>query len=78
MTEAAHEPPLLSGESLGRQAFRRLKRNRLAMAGLVLVTLMALACFVLPLLLGLDPVTTSPQLKHLPPSAAPHGDSECS
>lgn len=70
MTEAAREPPLLSGESLGRQAFRRLKRNRLAMAGLVLVSLMALACFVLPLLLGLDPVTTSPQLKHLPPSAA--------
>jgi oligopeptide transport system permease protein len=56
------------GESLGRQALRRLKRNRLAVAGALLVALVALACFVLPALLGLDPVTTDPALRHQPPS----------
>jgi oligopeptide transport system permease protein len=56
------------GESLGRQALRRLKRNRLAVAGALLVALVALACFVLPALLGLDPVTTNPGLRHQPPS----------
>jgi len=56
------------GESLGRQALRRLKRNRLAVAGALLVALVALACFVLPALLGLDPVTSDPALRHQPPS----------
>jgi oligopeptide transport system permease protein len=59
-----------AGDSLGRQAFRRLKRNRLAMLGVLIVTVMTLACFLLPPLLGLDPHTTSPELRHRPPSAA--------
>lgn len=57
-------------ESPGARAFRRLQKNRLAATGLVLVALMALACFLLPWLLGLDPVTTHPALRHQAPSAA--------
>ena len=58
------------GESLGKQAFRRLKRNRLALLGTLAVVLMTLACFLLPPLLGLDPHTTRPELRHQSPSAA--------
>ncbi|WP_104204829.1 ABC transporter permease [Billgrantia saliphila] len=36
------------GESLGREAWRRLKQNRAAMASLVLLTLIAVACLVGP------------------------------
>jgi oligopeptide transport system permease protein len=58
-----------AGESLGAQAFRRLKRNRLAVVGVVTVTLMTLACFFLPTILDLDPLSTNPALRHQPPSA---------
>jgi oligopeptide transport system permease protein len=68
MTRGDTPPP--TAESLGRQAFRRLKRNRLAMLGTFAIAFMALACFLLPPLLGLDPHTTSPELRHRPPSAA--------
>jgi ABC-type dipeptide/oligopeptide/nickel transport system permease subunit len=37
---------------------------------MLLVALMTLACFLLPPLFGLDPVTTSPAIRHQPPSAA--------
>ncbi|HEX6271489.1 MAG TPA: hypothetical protein VFZ53_00545, partial [Polyangiaceae bacterium] len=60
---------LSAGESLGRQAFRRLRKNRLAVLGAAIVAVMALACFLLPPLLELDPHTTSPELRHRPPSA---------
>jgi oligopeptide transport system permease protein len=66
----SHRASAPAGESLGRQAFRRLKRNRLAMLGAFTVILMALACFLLPPLLGLDPHSTSPELRHSAPSAA--------
>jgi oligopeptide transport system permease protein len=58
-----------SGHSPAARAWRRLKRNRLAAVGLVLVVTMALACFCLPALLQLDSTTTHPALRHQPPSA---------
>jgi oligopeptide transport system permease protein len=58
-----------TGESLGQQSWRRLKRNRFAIAGLITVTLMVLLCFILPPLFGLDPTSTHPALRHQPPSA---------
>jgi oligopeptide transport system permease protein len=57
------------GESPGKQAFRRLRRNHVAIVGLVTVATMTLACFVIPLLFGLDPISTNPALRHQPPSA---------
>ena len=50
-------------------AYRRLVKNRLAVAGFFAVAVIAVLCFVLPPLLHLDPDTTRPELKHLPPSA---------
>jgi oligopeptide transport system permease protein len=50
-------------------AFQRLLRNRVAVAGALLIALMALACLLLPLLLQLDPDRTQPALRNLPPSA---------
>jgi len=63
-------PDATAGESLGRQAWRRLRKNRFAVAGAIAVGLVALACCLLPALLGLDPLTTHPELRHRPPSAA--------
>jgi oligopeptide transport system permease protein len=68
MTSAA-ENLALTGESPGRQALRRLKRNHLAVVGLATVAAMTLACFLIPLLFGLDPISTNPALRHQPPSA---------
>lgn len=50
-------------------AIRRLKRNRLAIVGMVLLAAITMACFVLPPLLGLDPDTTNPAMRNRPPSA---------
>ncbi len=52
------------------RALHRLRRNRFALVGAVLLALVALSCFLLPVLLGLDPLTTHPALRHQPPSAA--------
>jgi oligopeptide transport system permease protein len=49
-------------------AWRRLKRNRLSLFGAGLVGLIALACFLLPALLSLDPDSTNPAMRQLPPS----------
>lgn len=49
-------------------AFGRLRRDPLAMGGAGTVFLVAIACFVLPSIFGLDPSTTHPEWKHLPPS----------
>lgn len=57
-------------QSPGVRAWRRLRKNRLAGTGLVLVGSMTLACFLLPALLHLDPTTTHPAFRHQPPSAA--------
>lgn len=50
-------------------ALRRLGRNRLAVAGALLLVGMCLSCLVLPALLGLDAERTQPALRNLPPSA---------
>ncbi len=52
-----------------REAGGRLWRNPGAMAGASALLLIVAACFAAPALLGLDPETTSPHLRHLPPSA---------
>ncbi len=51
-----------------RLAYGRLLRNRVAVAGALLIVLMTLACVLLPALLGLDPNRTSPASRNLPPS----------
>jgi oligopeptide transport system permease protein len=62
----------VSGPGAGpwRQAWRRLRRNRAALAGALLLLAIALACFVLPLLVALDPTATEPALRFTPPSPA--------
>jgi oligopeptide transport system permease protein len=62
-------PPEIRGHSPTEEAWRRLRRNRLALAGLVLVSLVTLACVLLPVLFPLDPLTTNPALRNQPPSA---------
>ena len=64
------------GESQGAQhlspfqlAFRRLLRNREAVAGALVLIFMTLACCLLPVLLKLDPSHTQPTLRNLPPSS---------
>ena len=49
-------------------ALRRLRRNRVAVAGGCVIAVITLACFVLPWLLGLDPETTDPVARHRAPS----------
>ena len=51
-------------------AGRRLRRNRAAVAGALLLAAIGLACFVAPVLLALDPSATAPALRHQAPSAA--------
>jgi oligopeptide transport system permease protein len=50
--------------------WRRLRRQRPALAGAALLAAVGTACFAAPALLGLDPVTTHPAARHLAPSAA--------
>jgi oligopeptide transport system permease protein len=59
------------GTSLGRDAWRRLSRNRASMAGLVLLAVVALACLAGPLVPGLpDPNHLNLPGRNLGPSAA--------
>lgn len=46
---------------------KRLRRNHAATLGGVLIVGIVAGCFGLPSLLGLDPDTTHPALRHLPP-----------
>ena len=62
--------PAPAGHSVGADAWRRLKKNKLAMFGGVTLIVMSVSCFVLPPLLDLDPMTTLPERRHLPPSQA--------
>jgi oligopeptide transport system permease protein len=52
-----------------RIALRRLRRNRAAVAGALLLLAIALACFALPWLAPFDPTATAPALRFQPPSA---------
>jgi len=49
-------------------AFGRLRKNRLAMAGFAFLVLVTLLCFAWPAIAGLDPVTTHPEHRYLAPS----------
>ena len=50
------------------EAFVHLRRNPGARAGAVILAAIVLACAAGPALFGLDPDTTRPDLRHLPPS----------
>lgn len=65
-TETAEATRGLSPTAL---ALRRLRKNRLALVGIALLFLVGFACFIVPLLFGLDPLTTNPSSRNLPPSA---------
>jgi ABC-type dipeptide/oligopeptide/nickel transport system permease subunit len=65
----AASPPAL-GQSPGEQALARLLANRFAMLGAALLLAIAAACFLVPPLLGLDPVSVDPHHHHEPPSFA--------
>ncbi len=67
--DVAAMPEAETGRSLWSDAWRRLLKNKMSIAGAVIMTLITLACFLLPPLFGLDPETTNPAQKHLPPSA---------
>jgi oligopeptide transport system permease protein len=49
-------------------AFRRLRKNRVAVVGAFTIAAISLACLLLPALLQLDPDRTQPALRNLPPS----------
>jgi oligopeptide transport system permease protein len=57
------------GTGLGADAWRRLKKNRMALTGAVVLVVVGVACFLLPPLLGLDASTTQTEVHHRPPSA---------
>jgi oligopeptide transport system permease protein len=71
MTDEQAKPstPAPAGSSLGADAWRRLKKNRMAIVGAAILVTMSVACFVLPLLLGLDATITATEQHHRPPSA---------
>jgi len=50
------------------QAWERLRRSRAAALGGLLLVAITSACTLLPWLLGLDPITTDPATRNLPPS----------
>lgn len=52
------------------RAWRRFKKNHLALLGLVLLATVVFGCFFVPALLGLDPETTAPKDHHLAPSVS--------
>ena len=70
MSALADPPPpsARKGTSLWADAWRRWRRNRLAVLGAVIVVLTATMCFLLPPLLGLDPEVQDTRRIHEPPS----------
>lgn len=61
---------IVQGSSLGRDAWRRLRKNWLAMASLGFFVFIVLVCYLLPLLpLIPDPDRTLPELQSLPAGA---------
>jgi len=64
-------PAAEAGTSLWADAWRRLRKNRLAIAGSILLVLVILACFLGPAVLGffgIDAEVTDPANANLPPS----------
>ena len=60
----------MTGAGPWHDAWARLRRDPGALAGAGLLAAVAAACALGPLLLALDPATTAPASRHLPPSAA--------
>jgi oligopeptide transport system permease protein len=58
----------VQGTSLGADALRRLRRNRFAVVGAILLVLLVASCFLLPWILRLDADTTAPELHDQGPS----------
>ena len=64
-------PAAEKGTSLSADAWRRLKKNKLAIVGAIVVVLMTVVCYIEPLTLGLvktDAQTTNLPNAHQPPS----------
>jgi oligopeptide transport system permease protein len=61
--------PALAGGPWG-QAWQHLRRSRSAALGGVVLAAIVFVCAVLPWLLDLDPISTDPPSRHLPPSPA--------
>ena len=57
-----------AGQSPGRSALRRLRKNRFAAAGALLLLGIVLLCFMVPVLFGLDPISVNPERHHEAPS----------
>jgi oligopeptide transport system permease protein len=57
------------GHSLGADAWRRLKRNKVAVLGAVLLALIVAACLIGPMLTGHESERTNPKGAFQPPSA---------
>lgn len=68
MTDAGLPRVPEKGTSLWADALRRLRRNRFAVAGAVVLVLLVTACFLLPPVLGLDPHGTNPAAHDQPSS----------
>ena len=62
------ETPLHSAAGPWAQAWQQLRVSRQAWLGASLLGGIAVACALLPALLSLDPVTTDPASRHLPPT----------
>src|SRR5260370_27795782 len=62
--------PRRTSRGLWRDAWRRLTRNKLAMAGLVVICLLLLVAVLADLLAPYDPARLFPSQSYAPPSAA--------
>lgn len=70
MTSPSITKDIVQGSSLGRDAWRRLRKNWLAMASLGFFVFIVLVCYLLPLLpMVPDPDRTLPELQSLPAGA---------
>jgi oligopeptide transport system permease protein len=65
--KTAHAAPT-KGTSLWADAMRRLRRNRFAVVGAVFLILLLLACFLLPLIAGLEPGEPQPERRNRGPT----------
>ncbi len=59
--------PVPAGVGPWIELWRRLRRNRAAVAGALTLLVIIIACFIVPHWLGLDPSTTDPVRRHTPP-----------
>ena len=64
----ARPDPIAKGSSLGRDAWLRLRKNKLAMVSLFIFTFITLLCFFGPLFGVQDPTATNLEAKSLPPN----------